>query len=219
MREVKNLEDDEAPHGRDANGVPEAPYGLKADGNPRKSNRGAKPGQRGNGGPSKSPGPVGAKATLSKTDKNRREALLGLMEGYVALPMIAASMNPFIARRIGAAQAMALAGDALIVQTYAPAAADALILASQEKPGLLRWLDTLEEKAPWLMLANVGIQIVKALVGNHAQPDPRLASAAVQMARIKAIQYAHEVEEQARAMGIPTEVLIPDENDGDQVAA
>lgn len=211
-RPKKQFIDPEAPHGRDDEGVPLAPYGYLKNGNPRKSRRGAQAGQKGNGGPQKDPVQP-SKTTLNATDRKRREALLGLLEGYVTLPLIGLGMSPWAEKRLGSQQCMALAGDGLILATYAEPLADALIVAGQDKPGLLRWLDTLEEKAPWLMLANVGVQMIKALVGNHVNPNPAMAQAAVSMAQIKAMQYAAAVQKQAEDMGIPTSVFVPEDED------
>lgn len=209
--------DPEAPHGRDEDGVPLAPYGLKVDGTPRKSLRGATPGQRGNGGPTVADTAPG-RPVLSKVDKNRRSALLGLLESCVTLPLVGIAMSPWVERRIGQKHAMALAGDAVVIATYAPALADGLVMAAQAKPALLSWLDTLEDKAPFIMLAQAGMQVAKALIGNHVQPDPRLAQAGVTLARVRALQFAAQIEEEARAMGIPTSVPVPEDQDQDQAA-
>lgn len=203
--------DPEAPHGRDENGVPLAPYGYKVDGTPRKSNRGASPGQRGNGGPTVSDTGAGP-PVLSKVDKARRASLLGLLESVVTLPLVGISMSPWVEKRIGQRHAMALAGDAVIVATYAPALADGLVMAAQAKPALLAWLDTIEDKAPFVMLAQAGLQVAKALVGNHVHPDPRLAQAGVTLARVRALQFAAQIEAEAEAMGIPTSVVLDDED-------
>ncbi len=210
--------DPEAPHGRDEDGVPLAPYGYKVDGSPRKSNRGAAPGQRGNGGPTVAETGAGGPPVMSKVDKQRRSALLGLLESCVTLPLVGAAMSPWVERRIGQKQAMAVAGDAVIIATYAPALADGLVMAAQAKPALLSWLDTIEDKAPFIMLAQAGLQVAKALVGNHVEPDPRLAQAGVTLARVRALQFAAQIEQEAAAMGIPTSVPIPDDEDQAEAA-
>jgi hypothetical protein len=203
-RSRPRIVDPEAPHGRDSDGVPLAPYGLKTDGTPRLSNRGAKAGQRGNGntGPSLPTTPIG----MSKDDKRRRASLLGLLETFVTMPLVGLGMNPLIERRIGERQAMALAGDAVIINAYSEPVADSLIVLAQSKPAILSWLDTLDDKAPWLQLLHVGIQIGKAVVGNHLNPSREMAQAAVHMANMRAIQIANEINQAAEEMGIPTSI-------------
>lgn len=194
----------DAPHGRDENGEPLAPYGYKVDGKPRKSRRGAAPGQRGNG---------NSRATAAKTSKNtdakRKEMLLALTDMVVVTPLAGLSASPMLEKRLGKQQTDAFAGDAVIVSHFAPSLADSLIVLSQTKPGALAWLDQVEEKAPYLMLAQVGIQMTKAFIGNHMNPDPRLAESGRTLVRMKAAQMAQAIEDEAAAMGIPTEVPVP----------
>lgn len=191
-------DDPKAPFGLDGTGAPIAPYGYKVNGEPRISNRGAKPGQRGNG---KKPG-----AAVSKTDEKRKEMLVALADMFLVTPLAGASLSPFLAKRLGERQTNALAGDAVIVSTFAPSAADGLIVLSQSKPGALAWLDTVEEKAPYLLLAQVGVQMTKAIIGNHMNPDARLANAGRTLASMKAAQMAEEIERQAAELGVPTEM-------------
>lgn len=205
--------DPDAPHGRDTDGTPLAPYGYLVSGQPRKSNRGARPGQRANGnarGKTKARNP-GAPAS-SATNKRRKETLVGLAEMLVVTPLAGLSASPQIAKRIGESHTDALAGDAVIVAHFMPSVADGLIMLSESKPGVLSWLDTVEDKAPYLMLAQVGLQVAKALVENHAAPNPSLAAAGRTMVQIRLAQMAAQIEEEARAMGIPTEVPNPAED-------
>jgi hypothetical protein len=195
-----------APHGRDDAGVPLAPYGYLKDGiTPRKSNRGARPGERrgGKAGTRPRSRPRGARvATSSKNDKERREALVALTDMLIVTPLAGLSASPQLAARVGPRQAMALAGDAVIVSTYAPHVADGLIVLSQTKPGALAWLDTVEEKAPYLMLVNVGLQMTKAFVENHLNPNPALADAGRLTLKMRAEEMAQAVRREAEAMGI-----------------
>lgn len=194
-------ESDRAPHGYEEDGVtPKAPFGFNIDGTPRKSNRGARPGQRGNGNRARP-----AAKTRSITDRQRKEMLLGLADMLVVTPLAAASANPLLAKRFGQAQTDALAGDAVIVSHFMPSTADALIVLSQSKPGVLSWLDGVEDKAPYLMLAQVGVQVVRAITENHLRPNPDLAAAGRTLVNMKAAQMAQAINEEAAAMGIPTE--------------
>ncbi len=197
---VENNEKTIAPHGRDENGKPNAPYGLKLDGTPKLSNRGAKPGQRGNGGSAtpKAKRPVGQ----SLSDVKRKEMLVSLADMLVVTPLASISASPILAKKIGANQTDALAGDAVIVSHFMPDLAESLIVLSQTKPSVLSWMDTVEEKAPYLMLMQVGLQMTKAFIGNHMSPDRELADAGRSLARIKAAQMAAAVQAEADAMGL-----------------
>lgn len=202
------MTDEAAPHGRDESGKPLAPYGYLRDGKtPRKGNRGARPGQRGNGNRARTRRP-GVKAS-SPTDAQRKEQLLAIGDMTIIAPLAAASFSPFIANRFGQKQTDALAGDAVILTQFMPQLADGLIVLAQSKPGALAWLDQVEDKAPYLLLANVGIQVAKALVSNHMDPNPRLAKAGRLQAAMRAEQLAAYIEAQASEMG----VTIPDGNE------
>jgi hypothetical protein len=195
------MSDEAAPHGRDENGAPLAPYGFLKDGKtPRKSNRGARPGQRGNGNGARARRP-GVKAS-SPSDAQRKEQLCALGEMAIISPLAAASFSPVVAKKFGQKQADALAGDAVILTQFMPNIADGLIVLAQSKPGMLGWLDQVEDKAPYLLLANVGIQVAKALVSNHMDPNPRLAKAGRLQAAMRAEQLAAYIEAQAAEMGV-----------------
>ena len=193
-------DDPKAPFGLDGAGVPIKPYGTKVNGDPRISNRGAKPGMRGNG------GKKAISAASSNTDKKRKEMLVGLADMLLVTPLAGASLSPFLNKRLGERHANALAGDAVIVSSFAPHLADGLIVLGASKPGALAWLDTVEEKAPYLMLMQVGLQMTKAFVGNHMNPDERLANAGRTLASMKAAEMAEEIERQAAELGVPTGV-------------
>lgn len=210
-------EDVAAPHGRDEDGTPLAPYGYLKDGvTPRKSNRGARPGQRGNGNRAARSRRPGVRSH-SRTDAQRKEALCALGEMAITGPLTALSMSPVISKRFGKDQADAIAGDAVILNEAMPALADGLIVLSQSKPGALAWLDGVEEKAPYLLLASVGVQVAKALVTNHLNPNPEFARAARLQAAMRQQEFINAIERQAAEMGVqfgggeePT-VRIPDE--------
>jgi hypothetical protein len=200
--------DERAPHGYEDDGnTPKAPYGYKLDGTPKKSRRGAAPGPRGG-----SVAPTVAKKTTgitsnNKTNQRRKEMLIGLTDMLVVTPLAGLSVSPLIASRFGVAQADALAGDAVIFSHFAPGIADGLITLSESKPGALMWLDSVEEKAPYLMLAQTGIQMAKAFVGNHLNPDKKLASSGRLLAQMKVAEMVKAIEDDARAMGVTDEEM------------
>lgn len=210
----KVSDDPAAPFGFDTEGTPNAPYGLKVDGTPRLSNRGAKAGGNRRTGRARtaSRGTSGAR-TINRTDKQRRDTLIGLADMMVITPLSGLSASPQIAARFGKKHADAFAGDAVILQQHIEPLADGLIELSQTKPGLLSWLDNVEQNAPWIPLAMVGLQMTKAFVENHTNPNPDLVVAGRLMARTKQAQMIAMIHEQAREMGIgvddvePTEVI------------
>lgn len=207
----KVSDDPAAPFGFDDDGSPKAPYGLKVDGTPRLSNRGAKPGgnrPKGRGSRAARPG-----KTINTSDKQRRDTLIGLADMLVITPLSGLSASPQVATRFGKKHADAFAGDAVIIQQHIEPLADAMIELSHTKPGLLSWLDNVEQNAPWIPLAMVGLQMTKAFVENHTNPNPDLVVAGRLMARTKQAQMIAMIHEQAREMGInpddvePTEVI------------
>lgn len=196
--EIPYPNDPKAPFGFEEDGVtPKAPMGYKSDGNPRVSNRGRKAGSTTG---TASPRRTSSKAKKGRSDAQRREMLLELTDMWITTPLAALSKSDAIAKRIGQKQADALAGDALILDTYKEGVANGLIYLSQTKPGVLAWMDTVEEKAPWMMLAMVGVQIAQAVVSNHMNPDPRLAEAGRNMAQAKAEMFAQAVAQESEMM-------------------
>lgn len=190
-----------APHGRDSNGVPLAPYGLNVDGSPRKSNRGARAGQKRNGtGPASKRNastPTVSGSNLSDTD--RKGMLCELADMMIVSPLASASQIPVLVNRFGK-HADALAGDAFILSQYFPSMADGLILLSKTKPHTLAWLDKLEENAPMVVLTNAILRGVKAIADNHFNPNPRVAQAGRALAALRLAQMAEAVNAQAAAM-------------------
>lgn len=198
-----------APHGRDEGGTPLAPFGYKTDGNPRLSNRGRPPA---NAGPKvaapakKSAGGGGGKAAAKKparTARETRDQLLGLAD-MVLTPMAAAGLSPVIRSRIGDKQGDALAGDAIILQSAAPALVEGVMAYAERKPGLLAWMDRAEDAAPALLLAKALAGVAVAIGRNHMAPSRELAAGARSMLNAKALAYAREMAETERQMAEET---------------
>lgn len=193
--------DSQAPHGRDANGVPLAPYGLNLDGTPRKSNRGARAGQKkGSTSAARKSANTPTAVMSNLSDNDRKGMLCELADMFLVTPLASASQVPFISNRIGARQTDALAGDAFILSQYVPGIADGLILMSKAKPQYLAWLDKLEGNAAGLVLANALLQAGKAVAENHFNPNPRVAQAGRSLAAMKVAQMAEAVNAKAAAM-------------------
>jgi hypothetical protein len=164
------------------------------------SNRGRAPGAA--SGKPAAPKPKAATAAApSKTAQKQKAALMGLAD-MVGPPVVALAQRDWFLKRFGEKNSMGLAGNAVIFQSFAPHLADGAIQWSQSRPGILAWLDTVEDNAPAFTFIVAAAQMTKAMVSNMLAPDPRLAQAGVTMARIRAAQMAAEIEAQARAMGI-----------------
>jgi len=189
-----------APHGRDSNGVPLTPYGINVDGSPRKSNRGARAGQKKGAGPAAKKTAAPQVGVSSLSDSDRKGMLCELADMMLVSPLASASQVPILASRLGARQTDALAGDAFILSQYMPSIADGLILLSKTKPHTLAWLDKLEENAPMVVLTNAILRAGKALADNHFNPNPRVAQAGRSLAALRMAQMAEAVNAQAAAM-------------------
>lgn len=197
MAETAVKPDPKAPHGFDEDGTtPLAPYGFKTDGTPRLSKRGR----------TSAKAPAGTSATKGRgasaaKARSQRDGLLQLADALIS-PAMAAASNPGVAARIGAQRAAGIAGSLVIVDGFVPAYVDQVVALSQSKPGMLAWMDRLEDSAPYMGLAIVTAQMVKAIATNMLAPDPRLAEAARLKARVRAAQMAAAVEEEARRQGV-----------------
>jgi hypothetical protein len=190
--------DERAPHGRDEQGMPLAPYGYKANGDPRLSNRGRSAANAGPkvAAPPKKPASGGGGKPASKKARTRaetREKLLGLAD-LLTTPLAAASQSVWVRERLGEKQAVALAGDAVILDACAGDIVDGVIAYADHKPGLLAWMDKAEELAPsWALIQALG-KVTVALAKNHASPDPKLAAGARSMLGVKALAHAREMQ-------------------------
>lgn len=198
--------DPKAPHGRDENGTPLAPFGYKTNGDPKLSNRGRQPAP----GKKATPNTKSGSRPKSRTKTQTKGQLVELV-GMVTTPLAAASDSPVVKKKLGDRQALALAGDAVIIDAFAEPMVDAIIMAAETKPGLLAWMDRVEDKAPFLMMAQVGAQLVKAIVQNHMSPDQRLADAGRTMVKVKAARYAAQIEAEAEALGLVEDAVIPEQ--------
>lgn len=198
-----DMDNPAAPFGYNDDGSPLTPYGMKADGKtPRISNRG----RRTDGTPRATPSKAPAAASRKRmADDERKQALLQLSEMFVEAPLATASTSKMLTKRLGEKQTDALAADALIWSHYAPSLADGLIVYSQSKPAVLGWLDGVQEKAPILLLLQVGIQMTRAIVSNHMDPNPDVAKTGRRMVRLNAAKMAEAINEEAARAGIPSD--------------
>jgi hypothetical protein len=200
-----------APHGRDEQGVPLAPYGFTQEGNPRKSNRGRRPGGGVTPPPKKSEKNVRSGARpKSRTKAQTKAQLLELVGEFTAAVAKGVDSGP-VRSRIGDRHAGAIMGHAVIVQAVAGDFLDGLIMEAETRPGLLAWMDKAEEAAPKLVMAKALMTMGAAMVQNHVNPSPELEHAARSMVRVRAARYAAAIEEEAAALGLTDEPTIPEQ--------
>lgn len=199
--EIKAVGTPEAPHGYGADGKPLAPYGYKADGTPRKDGRGRPAGGR-VAAPKKKAAPAKkSSGPAARTQAETREMLVAVAD-IVLMPVAGFGASPLARRWLGERHAAALPGDVVIAQSCMPDLADAVMVMAQTRPGMLNFLDRVEENAGALLVARALLNMTKAIVGNHVQPDPRLAEAGRTLLAVRAAQMAEAIEAQAQAMGI-----------------
>jgi hypothetical protein len=210
------MDDDEktvAPHGRDDDGVPKAPFGYTQEGNPRKSNRGRRPGDKAGvaAPPKKSERNVKTGARpKARTKAQTKYQLMELVGEFTAAVAKGADSAP-VRSRIGDRHAGAIMGHAVIVQAVAPDFLDGLIMEAEKRPGLLAWMDRAEEAAPKLIMAKAFMSMVVAVGQNHVNPAPELEHAARSMVAVRAARYAAAIEEEAAALGLVEEPSIPEQ--------
>lgn len=195
MADEKDLE---APHGRDEQGVPLAPYGHRADGRPKMSARGRPKA------PAKKPAPNVRSGSRKRTRTETKHQLVELV-GMLTTSVAAAAESPSLRKRLGDKgdeRAMAMSGAAVIIDAHAEPGADALIQLAQVKPGVLAWMDQVEDKAPYLALMKVGLSLTKSLVQNFMRPDPALAEAGRKMVAVRAARMAAAIEQEYAELGL-----------------
>jgi hypothetical protein len=189
-----------APHGRDDQGTPKAPFGYKEDGNPRKSNRGRRSGVAAP--PKKTERNVKAGARpKSRSRADTKAQLLELVGEFTSAVAKGVDSGP-VRARIGDRHAGAIMGHAVIAQAVAPDILDGVILAADKRPGLLAWMDKAEEAAPVLIIAKGFATMAAAMVQNHMHPSPELEHAARSMVRVRAARYAAAIEQEAAELGL-----------------
>lgn len=199
-----------APHGRDDQGVPKAPFGYNQDGNPRKSNRGRRAGV---GAPPKK-AEKNVKSGSRPKSRTKAQTKTQLMElvGELTAAVAKGVDSAVVRSRIGDRHAGAIMGHTVIVQAVAPDFLDGLIMEAEKRPGLLAWMDRAEDVAPKLVMAKALMTVVAAVAQNHMNPSPELEHAARSMVSVRAARYAAAIEEEAAALGlVDEEPTIPEQ--------
>lgn len=187
-------DDELAPHGRDHEGVPLAPYGLKKDGNPRKSRSGRSAASGTAPAPAKKATPNTKAQHSAGSRAAQKQGLIDLADMLLTPASMAASAPP-LRRKYGDKRADAIAGSVVIVESFVPDIAEFATVVGESRPGLLAWMDTVEDKLPLIMGAKIAVGLGKALWGNWQNPNPELAKAAARRGPVRAAQFAMRVSE------------------------
>lgn len=192
---ARSLRHDPAPHGYDDQGVPLAPHGLNLDGTPRKSGRGRMAGT------ARAVAGAATKTSTPKTNKakedQRKSMLVDLVNSLIVTPLASASKAPQVIKRLGERHADALAGDALILNAYAPPVFDGVILWARQNPKVLSWMDKAEENAPFILIAQGLLGMGKAMIDNHLAPNPAVADAGRNLSAMHIAAMAEAVNAEA----------------------
>lgn len=179
-----------APHGRDADGVPLHPYGFRRDGVPKLSNRGRKvaaPPKKAAANTKAGPG--------AATRRQQKQALMEIAD-MLLTPAAGIATAPPLRKKLGEKRADAVAGSVVIVGSFAEDIADFTVHMAESRPGLLSWMDRMDDKLPLVMGAKILVGMGKALAQNWVQPDPQLAAAARKVAPLRAAQFAASISDQ-----------------------
>lgn len=209
MADEQTDESTVAPHGRDENGTPKAPFGYTREGNPRKSNRGRRPGVAAPSKKSTTNTKAGSRPK-ARTRAQTKDQLMELVGELTAAVAKGADSAP-VRAKFGDRHAGAIMGHAVIVQAVAPDILDGVILAAEKRPGLLAWMDKAEEAAPALLIAKGLATLAVAIGQNHVRPSEELEHAARSMVKVRAARYAQAIEEEAAALGLADEPTIPEQ--------
>jgi hypothetical protein len=198
-------DDPKSPFGYDEDGDVIAPFGLKADGTPRLSNRGRSAGQGFGAAKKKAaapprkaatkPGPAEKPAANARGQIDYRVVAGGLV-ALASLPFQMAGADPggFVSRLIGEKQTLALRGDAAILTMFAQPLGNALGGVASVNPWLAAKLEGGNMPKEYVVLAVTTSQLIGALVGNHRAPSQKLADMAEEMAAVQAAEVKRNID-------------------------
>jgi len=220
--QILDRDNPDAPFGYDEDGTVIAPYGLKANGQPRLSNRGRSAGQ-GFGTPKKTTAPAPpkrAKRTAAETPAVSRNGAVsyqqvatGLVQlSTVAISAIGADPGGFVSRLIGKRQTLAIKGDATILTMFAEPLGNAIGGLATINPWLANKLEGGNVSKEVVVFATTVAQLGASLVANHRAPSEELAAAGEQLAALQAQEVRRNVQamtEQGPAG--PTDEQLADE--------
>jgi len=202
----KISDDPKAPFGYDEDGHVVAPFGMKADGTPRLSNRGRQVGQGfGAAGkkaaaapPKKKPaakGPAEKPAVSSRGQVDYRTVAGGLFQ-LSSIPFQVLGSDPagLVSRFLGKRQVTALRGDAAIITMFAEPMGNALGAVATVNPWLAAKLEGGNLPKEYVVLAVTASNLIGTLVANHRQPNEQLADMAEQMAAVQAMEIKRNIQ-------------------------
>lgn len=221
-------EDPRAPFGYDGNGSVVAPFGMKADGNPRLSNRGRSAGQgfgaaapaaaRKQAAPArkKVKAPAAARPAVKPSGAmDYQAAASGLWEMLTLVPQLLAADPGGMVSRMGPQQPMAFAGDAAIMAAFNEPIADAAAEIATVNPWLANILEGGSIPKPYLHLGMAVFGLTKALISNHMNPSAELAAQGSELAMQRGLAIKRQIEE-ARAQEME---LLQESGDEETLAA
>ncbi|TDC20615.1 hypothetical protein E1265_21330 [Streptomyces sp. 8K308] len=157
--------DPDAPYGRKADGTPKAKPGRKGAGTGSSSSARSKPRGKSSqvsGGSSANSSSARSKSTSRPAGPDYRAAVLGLFQ------------LPGAALALAGAQRPELLADAIALDAYAPAVADAVAQLAREQPAVAAILDRFMRAGPYGALIGAVAPLVLQLLANHRIVKPGL---------------------------------------------
>lgn len=202
-------DDPSSPFGFDEDGTVIAPFGFKANGDPRLSNRGRQAGDGfGTTTKKKAPAPPRKKKTVqADTSADRaggrtdyRVAATSMLKLATMLPtMLGSDPGGMISRFIGKKQTLALKGDATIMHMYAEPLGSAIGGMAVSHPKLATFLEGGSIKKEVVVLATTVAQFGVSLLANHRAPSEELASMGDQFTALQAQAIKQEIQDMIQA--------------------
>lgn len=188
-------DDLQAPFGYDEDGTVIAPFGLKANGDPRLSNRGRSAGSGFGSTPKKTapapkkraPRSAAETPTVNRAGQtNYATAATGMVEvSSVVLTLAGADPGGFISRVIGKKQTTALKGDATILAMCAEPLGQAVGAFAPRTPWLATLLEGGSISTDVVVLAVTLGKMTSALIENHRNPSEELAELGNQLTGLR----------------------------------
>lgn len=201
-------DDPKAPFGYDEDSHVIAPFGMKADGTPRLSNRGRTVGEGFGAAKKKAPAPAKKKTVRPVTKPSAAEqstrtvkgppdyrlVAAGLFQlGSIPFKLLGSDPGGFVSRTLGEKQTLALRGDAAIISMFAQPMGNALGSIAAVNPWLAGKLEGGDLPREYIVLAVTAANLAGALISNHRAPSTELADMAQEMAEVQATQIRRNI--------------------------
>lgn len=220
--QILDRDNPDAPFGYDEDGTVVAPFGLKANGQPRLSNRGRSAGQ-GFGTPKRTTAPAPpkrAKRTAAETPAARRGGVdyatvaTGLVQlSTIGITAIGADPGGLVSRLIGKKQVTAIKGDAVILGMYAETLGSAIGGLATINPWLANKLEGGNIQKEVVVFATTVAQLGASLIANHRAPNEELAAMGDQASALQAQEIRRNLQQmtEQQAPAGPTDEQLADE--------